>query len=81
MPDFGFTRPVNDHPCILYTSSTGIVVSRGQTAFFHFSLWWPPPQRKTEKSGLAAQDYWYSSASRCTWPYVLVSVVSAGHLY
>ena len=38
------------------SSQTGPTLSRSQTAFFHFYLWWqnlfPPPQIKTEKSGL-----------------------------
>ena len=35
------------------------VVSRGQTAFFRFYLWWrkKATTNKTEKSGLATRDY------------------------
>ena len=37
------------------------IASCSQTTFFHFSF--PPPQRKTEKSGLAMQD----SHQRCSY--------------
>ena len=36
------------------------LVSRGQTAFFRFYLWW---RKKTEKSGLATRDYAVSATA------------------
>ena len=54
-------KPALDLPA--YIKRTYMLVSRGQTAFFRF-YFFPPPQIKTEKSGLATRDYVYATDLR-----------------